>query len=231
MPGSQETTTKLFSSFYQDLFANLIAANSKTSAKPSPATPAPPPSGIVTADAEIEIFVDSKEDDHDHDHHDQDHFEQLAKSRKSIPPAPIGNLGLSVTSSGLDSSTKRFVDINNELGLRLYRQLVEQHPEDNLVFCPVSASSALAMISLGARGETSWDINKLLELDSMITFNPHLLYKNITDTLTFQSDKFHSSSSKHVLLSDVSLIKVTFDKLTYIYIHLITYISGCDFSN
>ena len=200
VPGPQETTTKQFSSFYQDLFANLIAANSKTSEKPSPATPAPPPPGIITADTEI--FVEPEEEDHDH--HDTEHFEQLAKSKKSIPPPPIGNLGLSVTSSGLDSSTKSFVDINNELGLRLYRQLVEQHPEENLVFCPVSASSALAMISLGARGETSWDINKLLELDSMITFNPHLLYKNITDTLTFQSDNFHSSSTKHVLLSDVS---------------------------
>ena len=201
---TQETTTKLFSSFYQDLFANLIAANSKTSEKPSPATPPTPPPGIITADAEIEIFVDPKEDDHDHDHHDTDHFEQLAKSKKSIPPPPVGNLGLSVTSSGLDTQTKRFVDINNELGLRLYRKLVEQHPDENLVFCPVSASSALAMISLGARGETSWDINNLLELDSMITFNPHLLYKNITDTLTFASDNFQSSSSKHVLLSDVS---------------------------
>ena len=131
----------------------------------------------------------------------------MAQSKKSIPPPPFGNLGLSVTSSGLDSSTKSFVNINNEVGLRLYRRLAEQHPEENLVFCPVSASSALAMISLGARGDTSWDINNLLELDSMITFNPHLLYKNISDTLTINSDSFQSSSSKHVLLSDVSFKK------------------------
>jgi hypothetical protein len=30
------------------------------------------------------------------------------------------------------------------------------------------------------RSATSWQINELLGLDEMITFNPHLLYKNVT---------------------------------------------------
>ena len=59
---------------------------------------------------------------HDHhEHHDAEHFDQIAKTKKSIPRAPFGNLGLSVTNSGLDSAARNFVDVNNEVGLRLYR--------------------------------------------------------------------------------------------------------------
>ena len=86
----------------------------------------------------------------------------------------------------------------------VFRKLIEIYPEENLVFCPVSAASALAMIFLGARGSTSWEINELLELDKMITFNPHLLYKNISDTLSISSGSFQSSSTKHILLSKVN---------------------------
>ena len=212
---TQETTTKLLSSWYQDLFADLLAANSKTTKatprpRPSTAPPATPPPALVTAEAAIELSVEESEDhdhqDHHHDHHlDADHFEQLAQAKKSLPPAPAGNLGLSVTNSDLDAATRNFVDINNEVGLRVFRSLAASRPEDNLVFCPVSAASALAMIFLGARGATSWEINELLELDKMVSFNPHLLYKNISDTLTFQTDNFRSTSSKHILLSKVDI--------------------------
>ena len=218
---TQETTTKLLSSWYQDLFADLLAANSKTTKatprpRPSTAPPAPPPPALVTAEAAIEISVEDGEEsehhdhqDHHHGHHlDEDHFEQLAQAKKSLPPAPAGNLGLSVTNSDLDAATRNFVDINNEVGLRVFRSLAAASPEDNLVFCPVSAASALAMIFLGARGATSWEINELLELDKMVSFNPHLLYKNISDTLTFQTDNFRSTSSKHILLSKVALYQI-----------------------
>ena len=205
-----ETTTKL-SSWYQDLFANLIAANTK----PRTTTTTPPiTANLVTASAEIELFIgtgnsdQSDNEDHDHHHHDEEHFAELAASKKSIPRAPVGNLGLSVTNRDLDEATRNFVNVNNDVGLKLYRKLVEEHPEENLVFCPVAASSALAMIFLGARGSTSWEINELLELDKMITFNPHLLYKNISDTLTMSSDTYQSFSTKNILLSKVSYLQL-----------------------
>lgn len=148
--------------------------------------------------------VKEEEEEHEHHHHDEDHFAELASGKKSIPRAPAGNLGLTVSNSNLDPAARKFVDINNDVGLRMYRELVKEHPDENVVFCPVSAASTLAMIFLGARGSTSWEINELLELDKMITFNPHLLYKNISDTLTFKSDNYESISSKHILLSKVS---------------------------
>ena len=67
----------------------------------------------------------------------------------------------------------------------MYRSLLTSptHSKSNLVFSPLSASSSLAMLFLGARGSTSWQINELLRLDEMISFNPHLLYKNVTESL------------------------------------------------
>jgi len=40
------------------------------------------------------------------------------------------------------------------------------------------------MIFLGARGTTSWQMNELLRFDEMISFNPHLLYKNVAEALS-----------------------------------------------
>ncbi len=39
------------------------------------------------------------------------------------------------------------------------------------------------MVFLGARGSTSWQMNELLRLDEMITFNPHLMFKEVQDDL------------------------------------------------
>ena len=44
-------------------------------------------------------------------------------------------------------------------------------------------------------------ISTLTQLDEMISFNPHLLYKNITDTLLSDKDTATCASTKHVLLS------------------------------
>ena len=40
------------------------------------------------------------------------------------------------------------------------------------------------MMFLGARGTTSWQMNELLRFDEMISFNPHLLFKNVTEALS-----------------------------------------------
>lgn len=195
------TTTESLSDWYQDFFSNLLAANEKKNPRSTTST---------TTDATIgdEISVIDHDhhnhDDHDehHEYHDAHHFEELAKAKKSLPVAPEGNLGLSITDSGLDDAERQFVTINNQVGFQLYKKLLENFPKDNLVFSPVSATSSLAMVFLGARGLTSWQINELLELDKMITFNPHQLYKNISDSLSVsQTENFSSSASKNILVS------------------------------
>ena len=194
----ETTTTESLSDWYQDFFSNLLAANEKKNPRKSTTTTT---TTVATPEVEVE---DQQEDQHDHhehhEHHDEDHFQQLASVKKSIPAAPEGNLGLSITDSGLDSAARQFVQRNNQVGFDLYRKLLEQSQDDNLLFSPLSATSSLSMIFLGARGPTSWQINELLELDKIVTVNPHLLYKNISDNLSATSD---SSASKDILVSKV----------------------------
>lgn len=54
---------------------------------------------------------------------------------------------------------------------------------------------------MGARGETSWQINELIRLDEMITFNPHLFYKQVLDA--FQADGLSSSCVKTLFVDQV----------------------------
>ena len=56
--------------------------------------------------------------DHGHGHHTAEHFASLAANTESLPEAPPGNLGLRVTSSGLDEGTKNFVKVNNDMAFR-----------------------------------------------------------------------------------------------------------------
>jgi len=39
------------------------------------------------------------------------------------------------------------------------------------------------MMFLGARGATSGEMNDILKLDDMVTFNPHIVFKNVTESI------------------------------------------------
>jgi len=207
------------------------------------ATPAPVNVGIGVGDvipwsfkeaeqteeeAELETNPDHEHDhahdsEHEHeDHHDDEHHhhhDHPAQPKDDLPPAPEGNLGLTVTTSGLDEETKRFVQINNDLGFRMYRDLVSRNPRQNVVFSPISATSSLAMLFLGARGSTSWQLNKLLRLDEMITFNPHLLYKNISDSLAGGTDSAQSGSTKFLSIDQYRDELINFYKMRIEYFY------------
>ena len=45
-----------------------------------------------------------------------------------------------------------------------------------MVMSPLGVSSSLALVFLGARGETAHELDGLLRLDSMTSFNPHVGY-------------------------------------------------------
>ena len=94
----------------------------------------------------------------------------------------IGPQGLEATQQ-LNRAQRNFVGINNNLGFEMFKATLEdpEHKEENLVFSSLSATTSLALVFLGARGVTSWEINELLRLDEMISFNPHLMYKSVTD--------------------------------------------------
>ena len=118
---------------------------------------------------------------HEHEHHGGGfHF----------PPLPPDHQGLEETSE-LNRAQRNFIGINNNLGLDMFKASLknEKHARENLVFSSLSATTSLALVFLGARGVTSWEINELLRLDEMISFNPHLMYKSVTDD--FESSDVH----------------------------------------
>ena len=82
----------------------------------------------------------------------------------NLPPLPAEHKGLEETTAQLKRSERKFVTINNNLGINMFKASVQDvvHKKENLVVSLVSATTSLAMIFLGARGVTSWQINELL---------------------------------------------------------------------
>jgi hypothetical protein len=113
--------------------------------------------------------------DHDHDSNHQNHFPTLDEDHN----------GLESTRSDLTEEERSFIDINNDLGFDIFKNLIKNSAwsSTNFVFSPFSATTALAMLFLGARGDTSWEINEILKLDDIVSFNPHMLFKNVSDSL------------------------------------------------
>lgn len=95
----------------------------------------------------------------------------------------------------------------------MYRALLTNQSDTSFTFSPISASSSLSLLFLGARSSTSWQINELLKLDEMISFNPHLLYKNITNSLLSDTKAATCASTKHVLVSQSSDPLLSFYKM------------------
>lgn len=146
------------------------------------------------------------EHDHSHhDHHDHDHhFTPSNLPKVALPQGPSESLGLTASTSHLTRAERAFVDVNNNLGFQFYRNLLKEHGQENMVFSPISTSTSLAMIFLGSRGNTSWQLNEILRLDEMISFNPHLMFKNITDTLAESTESITSACLKALLVDKVS---------------------------
>lgn len=63
----------------------------------------------------------------------------------------------------------------------------------------------LAMLFLGARGRTSGEINDMLHMDDVVTFNPHALLRNISESVSDKnSDVVYSNVFVRELISERS---------------------------
>ncbi len=93
----------------------------------------------------------------------------------------------------------KFVDLNNEIGLKIFRAIKESS-NSNLIFSPFSVLSFLSMIFLGSRGATSRQMDQLLKLNAFSTFSPHLMYKNVTESLKSSSN---FEATKHLFIDKV----------------------------
>ncbi|XP_015439321.1 PREDICTED: ras guanine nucleotide exchange factor Y-like [Dufourea novaeangliae] len=114
------------------------------------------------------------------------------------PTIPMTEAGTTVTlnssknTGGLDTSTKNasidivnFSRLCNELAFKFWIAANKGLSTGrSLALSPFGMVSLLAMIFLGARGSTSDQMNEVLGLDNVATFNPHLIFQNVTDAVS-----------------------------------------------
>lgn len=108
----------------------------------------------------------------------------------NAPSKHEGTEELTDSTNNLSEDVKEFVQLCNELGFNYWKSITEEGilPSRSLIFSPFALTSVLSMVFLGARGSTSGEMNEILKLDDMVTFNPHLILKNITNSVEKSKD-------------------------------------------
>lgn len=93
--------------------------------------------------------------------------------------------GLEGTTSTLDTDIYKFVELCNELSFGFWKSVTSGGISSlrSVVVSPFAATSLLAMVFLGARGATSGEMNEILKLDDMVTFNPHMIFRNVSESI------------------------------------------------
>ncbi|XP_076166535.1 uncharacterized protein LOC143146283 isoform X2 [Ptiloglossa arizonensis] len=102
------------------------------------------------------------------------------------------SLNASKSIGGLDTSTRNasvdivnFSRLCNELAFKFWIAANKGLSTGrSLALSPFGMISLLAMVFLGARGSTSDQMNEILGLDNVATFNPHLIFQNVTDAVS-----------------------------------------------
>lgn len=107
-------------------------------------------------------------------------------STVELHPAPHESMGLEASVAFLGDDVRRFADLCNELSFKMWTAVTGkgQIGSRSLVLSPFELTAMLAMVFLGARGPTSGQMNDVLRLDDMVTFNPHQVLRNITHSIT-----------------------------------------------
>lgn len=102
-----------------------------------------------------------------------------------LDPAPKQALGLEESTASANDDILEFTKFCNELAFDFWRVLNNDGISSarSLVLSPFALTSMLAMLFLGVRGRTSSEINDLLHLDDIVTFNPHAIFRNITESI------------------------------------------------
>ncbi|XP_050420965.1 mucin-5AC [Adelges cooleyi] len=107
-------------------------------------------------------------------------------STVELHPAPHESMGLEASVAFLGDDVRRFADLCNELSFKMWTAVTGkgQIASRSLVLSPFELTAMLAMVFLGARGSTSGQMNDVLRLDDMVTFNPHQVLRNVTQSIT-----------------------------------------------
>lgn len=102
-----------------------------------------------------------------------------------LSSSPQENLGLAASTANLNSDLSDFSKLCNELAFTFWKSITADgiSQSRSVVISPFALTSTLSMIFLGARGQTSGEMNDLLRLDDTVTFNPHVVFRNISESV------------------------------------------------
>ena len=113
-----------------------------------------------------------------------------------LVPKPLQGFGLEDSTAKLDTDIYQFVQLCNELAFGFWKSVTTGiSAARSVIVSPFAATSLLAMVFLGARGATSGEMNEILKLDDMVTFNPHLIFKNVSESIEANPDSGVAISS------------------------------------
>ncbi|XP_074657977.1 leukocyte elastase inhibitor-like [Tubulanus polymorphus] len=104
------------------------------------------------------------------------------------------------------SSDNYFSASNNEFGLKLYQKLATKR-QNNVIISPLSVATALSMTSLGAKGESLKQFEKLLNLTDSV----HDQYNRTIDSLYGEKDLVFKMANA-VWIDDSSEVLGSFEK-------------------
>lgn len=112
-------------------------------------------------------------------------FNPEISSPVNLIPHTSHPTGLEGTTAALDSDVYKFVELCNELSLGFWKSVTAGGISStrSVVLSPFAATSLLGMVFLGARGATSGEMNEILKLDDMVTFNPHMIFRNVSESI------------------------------------------------
>ncbi|KAH8303742.1 hypothetical protein KR059_002286 [Drosophila kikkawai] len=107
---------------------------------------------------------------------------QATRPPVKLEPSPESSQGLEATTANMDEDLQSFARLCNELAFSYWRAITSEKISSarSVILSPFGITSMLSMVFMGARGSTSGEMNEILKLDDMVTFNPHLIFKNIT---------------------------------------------------
>ncbi|XP_016959631.1 uncharacterized protein LOC108030944 [Drosophila biarmipes] len=115
---------------------------------------------------------------------------QSTRPPVKLAPNSESSQGLEASTALLDEDLQSFAKLCNELAFSYWRAITSEKISSarSLVMSPFALTSMLSMVFLGARGSTSGEMNEILKLDDMVTFNPHLILRNITNSVEQATD-------------------------------------------
>lgn len=128
-----------------------------------------------------------------------------------LDPAPKQALGLEESTVNANEDILEFTKMCNELAFAFWRALNSEGVSSarSLILSPFALNSMLSMVFLGARGASSGEMNEMLRLDDMVTFNPHLIFHNISESAeNTKESQVATSAFVRELFSDRSKGKI-----------------------